>query len=168
MKRLQQGKHAYRPSNVHSTWQGRICSDNFNRGLHSENEKGGVLVPAQDGIVAFLKAHTNPSAVSPRLPSKQCQCLSEHRSFANSKVVCQPLLFFHSSFLQAIDAMMHLHVHVRKVPQASTLSAVFASLRPVYTYDFCVESTLFGQFVRLYAYTSPKYDILMARSTFWS
>ena len=38
--------------------------------------------------------------------------------------------------------------------------------RSVYFFDFGVESTLSGQFVRLYAYTSQNYDFSVARSTY--
>ena len=57
--------------------------------------------------------------VSPRLSSKQCQCLAELRSFPTSEGGMSAASFLHSSRLQAISAVMLLPVHVQKVPQAS-------------------------------------------------
>ena len=82
-----------------------------------------VSVSAQDGIITLRKAHTHIlpsiSAVSPRLPLKQCQCLVEHRLFLTLEGGMSAASFLHSSFLQVINAVMLWPVHVQKVPQAS-------------------------------------------------
>ena len=57
--------------------------------------------------------------VSPRLSSKQCQCLFELRSFPTSEGGMSAASFLHSSRLQAVSAVMLWPVHVQKVPQAS-------------------------------------------------
>ena len=64
-----------------------------------------------------IRAPTRLSAVSPRLPSKQCQYLVEHRSFSTSERGMSAASFLHSSFLQAINIVMLWPVHVQKVPQ---------------------------------------------------
>ena len=46
-------------------------------------------------------------------------CLVEHRSFSNFEGGMSATSFLHSSFLQAINAVMLWPVHVQKVPQAS-------------------------------------------------
>ena len=46
-------------------------------------------------------------------------CLVEHRSLPTSEVGMSAASFLHSSFLQAISALMLCPVHVQKVPQAS-------------------------------------------------
>ena len=58
-------------------------------------------------------------AFSPRLPSKRCPCLSEHRSFPTSGGRMSAASFFHFSFLQVIIAVMLWPVHSQKVSQAS-------------------------------------------------
>ena len=82
-----------------------------------------VSVSAQDGIVALGKAHTR-SALS--LSSLQgCPrnsanvCLVEHRLFSALEGGMSTASFLHSSFLQAINAVILWPVHVEKVPQAS-------------------------------------------------
>ena len=59
------------------------------------------------------------SAVSPGLPSKQCQCLVVHRSFSTLESGISATSFLHSSFLQVINSVKLWPVHVQKVPQAS-------------------------------------------------
>ena len=61
------------------------------------------------------------SAVSPRLPSKQCQYLSGWTQivFELGGWNVGRFLFLHSSFLQAINAVMLCPAHVQKVPQTS-------------------------------------------------
>ena len=46
-------------------------------------------------------------------------CLVDHRSFSTLKGGMSAVSFLHSSFLQAINAVMLWPVHVQKVPQAS-------------------------------------------------
>ena len=46
-------------------------------------------------------------------------CLVEHRSFSTLEGGMSAASFLHSSFLQAINAVMLWPVHVQKVPQAS-------------------------------------------------
>ena len=46
-------------------------------------------------------------------------CLVEHRSFSTLEGGMSATSFLHSSFLQAISALMLWPVHVQKVPQAS-------------------------------------------------
>ena len=54
-----------------------------------------------------IRAPPRLSAVSPRLPSKQCQCcLVEHRSFPTSEGGMSAASFSHSFFLQAFNAVM--------------------------------------------------------------
>ena len=55
----------------------------------------------------------------PRLPSKQRQCLVEHRSFPTSEGGVSAATFVHFLFLQAITAVMLWPAYVQKVPQAS-------------------------------------------------
>ena len=78
-----------------------------------------VSVSAQDGIVALGKGpqalRPRLSAVSPRLPSKQWQCLL----FPTSEGGMSAASFLHSSSLQVINAVMLWSVHVQKVPQAT-------------------------------------------------
>ena len=57
--------------------------------------------------------------VSPRLSSKQCQCLFELRSFPTSEGGMSAASLLQSSRLQVICAVMLWPVHVQKVPQAS-------------------------------------------------
>ena len=80
-------------------------------------------VSAQDGNVALRKAHTcsappRLSAVSLRLPSKQCQSFSG-RTWIIPDLRGWTTSFLHSSFLQAVNAVMLWPVHVQNVPQAS-------------------------------------------------
>ena len=83
-----------------------------------------VLVSAQDGIVALRKAHTHSAHVSQQslqgCPQNYAYiCLVEHRLFSALEGGMSAPSFFHSSFLQAINAVMLWPVHVQKVPQAS-------------------------------------------------
>ena len=69
-------------------------------------------VSAQDGIVALGRrshkgCHRNNANV----------CLVEHRSFSASEVGMSAASFLHSTFFQAINAVMLWSVHVHKVPQ---------------------------------------------------
>ena len=56
-------------------------------------------------------------------------CLVEHRSFSALEGGMSAASSLHSSFLQAINAVMHRPVHVQKAPQASEHSAL-PSCRP--------------------------------------
>ena len=88
-----------------------------------------VSVSAQDGIVALGKAHTRstPSLSSlpqgcpkkKQKPNSASICLVEHSSFSTLEGGMSAASFFHSSFLQAINAVMLRPVHVQKVPQVS-------------------------------------------------
>ena len=81
-------------------------------------------VSAQDAIIALGKAHTR-SCLVPQQPPKGCPrnsaniCLVEHRSLPTLEGRMSAASFLHSSFLQAINAVMPWPVHVKKVPQAS-------------------------------------------------
>ena len=73
--------------------------------------------------MALGKAHTRSS---PNLSSLHgCPrnsanvCLVEHRSFPTSEGGMSAASFLHSSFFQAVNAVMHCDVRVQKVPQAS-------------------------------------------------
>ena len=83
-----------------------------------------VSVSAQDGIVALGKAHTL-SAPSLQQSPQGCPrnsaniCLVEHRSFSTLEDGMSAASFLHSSFLQAVSAVMLWLVRVEKIPQAS-------------------------------------------------
>ena len=85
---------------------------------------GSVSVSDQDGIVALGKAHTRSAPSLSSLP-KFCPrnsayvCLVEHRSFPTLEGGMSTASFLHSSFLQAINAVMLWPVHVQNVHQAS-------------------------------------------------
>ena len=82
-----------------------------------------VSVSAQDGIVALGKAHMRSApSVSQQSPQGCPQnsadiCLVEHRSFSTLWGGMPAASFLHSSFLQAIKAVMLWPVHVQKVPK---------------------------------------------------
>ena len=82
-----------------------------------------VSVSAQDGIVVLGKAHTHsaPSQQSPQSCPRNSTniCLVEHKSFPIPEGGMSAASLLHSSFLQAISAVMLWPVHVQKVPQAS-------------------------------------------------
>ena len=82
--------------------------------------KSAVSVSAQDSIVALGKVYTL-SAPSPQgCPRNSASvCLVEHRSFPILEGGMSATYFLHSSFLQAINAVMLWPVHVQKVLQAS-------------------------------------------------
>ena len=79
-------------------------------------------VSAQDGNVALGKAHTrSASQHSPQCCPRNSAnvCLVEHRSFPTSDGGMSAASFLHSSFLQAVKAVMLWPVQVQTVPQAS-------------------------------------------------
>ena len=82
------------------------------------------LVSAQDGITPFGIVHMCTSPSHNHLPKVALEIipklvyLVEHRSFLTSENT-SVISFFHSSFLQAISALMLWSVHVQKVCQAS-------------------------------------------------
>ena len=67
-----------------------------------------------------MRAPPRLPAVSPRLPSNQCRCLVEHKSFPR-RVECRPLPFSTFSILQVISAVMLWPVHVSE--SSSSLGA---------------------------------------------
>ena len=56
-------------------------------------------------------------------------CLVEHRSFSTLEGGMSAASFLHSSFLQAVNAVMLWPIHVQKVPQSRSTSAL-QSCRP--------------------------------------
>ena len=85
-------------------------------------------VSAQDGIVALGKAHTRtvPSFSSlSKVALETVPVFSAGIYWLNTdrsrpwRVECRPLLFFHSCFLQTINAVMLWPVHIEKVHQVS-------------------------------------------------
>ena len=77
-----------------------------------------VSVSAQDVIVS-QQFTPSPTPSPPPPPPKQCQYLIEHRSPSILEGGMSAVSFPHTSFLQAIDAVMLWSVHVQKVSQAS-------------------------------------------------
>ena len=89
------------------------------------NVINSVSVSAQDGIVALRKAHMRSSSSFSRLPKVALEkgamlvWLNTDRSRPR-RAQCRPLpISLHSSFLQAISAVMRWLFHVQKVPAAS-------------------------------------------------
>ena len=83
-----------------------------------------VSVSAQDGIVALGKAHTRSAPSLSSLPKVALETvpifvwLNTYRS-RPWRVECRAASFLHSSFLQAVNAVMLWLVRAEKVPQAS-------------------------------------------------
>ena len=83
-----------------------------------------VSVSARDGIVALGKGPYALRPVSQQSPqgfppNSANICLVEHRSFSTLEDGMSAASFLHSSFLQAINAVMLWLVRIEKVPQAS-------------------------------------------------
>ena len=92
-----------------------------------------VSVLAQDGIVALGKAHTRsaPSLSSLlKVALETVPIFVEHRSFLTLEGGMSAASFLHSSFLQAINAVMLWPTHVQKLPQASQQRRTVALLPP--------------------------------------
>ena len=82
-----------------------------------------VSVSAQDGIVALGKAHTRSAPSLSSLPKVALETVPvfarvEHRPFSILEGGMSAVSFLHSSFLQAINAVMLWLVHVEKAPIA--------------------------------------------------
>ena len=83
-----------------------------------------VSVSTQDGIVALGKANTRSASSLSSPPKVALETASmfvwlKHRSFSTLEFGVSAASFLHSSFLQAISAVMLRLVRVEKVPQAS-------------------------------------------------
>ena len=80
-----------------------------------------VSVSAQDGIVALGKVHTRstpPLGSPPKVALETVPIILFARSLSTLEGGMSAASFLHSSFLQAINAVMLWPVHVEKVPQA--------------------------------------------------
>ena len=88
-----------------------------------EDRFDSVSVSAQNGNIALGKAHTRSAQSLSSLPEVPFETvpiyLVEHRSSSTLEGGMSAASFLHSSFLQAINAVMLWPVHVEKVPQAS-------------------------------------------------
>ena len=84
------------------------CCFSFSSRLHRNARKGPyVLLPV-------------PQQSPQGCPQNRANiCLVEHRSFSTLEVGMSATSFLHSSFLQAVSAVMLWPVHVQKVLQAS-------------------------------------------------
>ena len=104
-----------RPRSPMSTQRGDLSPEQPSWNIGSPLLRLNTIDPRPDsetpGLKGPVRALSRLLAVSSRLPSKQCQCLVEHRSFPTSAASFLP-----SSFLQVINALMLWHVCV---PQAS-------------------------------------------------
>ena len=81
-----------------------------------------VSVSAQDGIIALGKAHTcstPPQSSFPKVALGPVPVFVWLRSFPTSEGGMSATSILHSSFLQAMSAVMLWPVHVQKVPLAS-------------------------------------------------
>ena len=93
-----------------------------------------VSVSAQHGIVALGKAHTRSTPSFSSLPKAALEtvpifCLVEHRSLSTLEGGMSAASFLHSSFLQAVNAVMLWLVRVEKSLKPLSTSAL-PSCRP--------------------------------------
>ena len=96
--------------------QGRIWSDTLRQISFSFSSRWHCS--ARKGPYALRPVSQQPPQGCPRNSANYFICLVEHRSFSALGGM-SAASFLHSSFLQAINAVMLWPVHVQKVPQAS-------------------------------------------------
>ena len=95
-------------ASVSVLWLGEIASFSFSSRWHRSARKGPYAL--------HLVSQQSPQGC----PQNSANvCLVEHRSFPTSEGGMSAASFLHSSFLQAINAVMLWPVHVNKVTQAS-------------------------------------------------
>ena len=99
-----------------------MCKDLMSSSIR-RRVKVSVSFSAQNGVVVLGKAHTRSASSLRSLPScprnSANVCLVEHSLFLVSEGGMLATFSLHSSFLQAISAVMLWPVYVQNIPQAS-------------------------------------------------